>query len=143
MRVEVWYPQSDKTGTWFINSNYCGDGMATNGIPGHRFPVLTEVKRDYVKVFDAMDVASMEDVFRTHQAEMMLDTVARQPCMKGAGHTSMSVGDVIHVLDDDTWFIVAGLGFKPIKETATHEPVRFDMGGSQVKPTAELIKAVG
>jgi hypothetical protein len=83
---------------------------------GATTPKLSELTNTHTKLWDALDFASMEEVFVFMQAEHWSPNGEARALIRtlGLGHTSMSIGDVVRNCDTDEYFVCAMLGFEKL-----------------------------
>jgi hypothetical protein len=96
---DVWYT-NDKHFSNFIFGEF--DEFDTNN-PEKTHTLLTTIEAD-----------DLEHVFANMQAENWSPNGEARPLIRqlGLSHTSMSMGDMVHV--DGRWFVVAHIGFREI-----------------------------
>jgi hypothetical protein len=132
---EVWYfpsPSSTKP-DWFFNASFAehiGPTGEKRGLNGARFPTVKEVLRDYVLLGRVngdgpiVSEPSVENVFYKMQAIQWASNGAREFIRgSGAGHTSMSIGDVIRT-PNGAWLAVADEGFIPLVDGDMPPPAK-------------------
>lgn len=90
------------------------------GYSGQNLPTAARLADTHtlVREFEAKD---LEDAFWSSQAEVWSPNAEARPLILRLGlkHTSMSVGDVVEIVDTGECFVVVSVGFKPIGKRET------------------------